>query len=233
MRLYTFVSVALVASRHASAIPHEDEEHDEAATTITSSASLACGTGKAMSQWNSCSASISREIDKCDANNLSCACSHANVGFDCLTSFCPSHTPDICKASLAIHGLCALANAPTPTLTGITCPSDVPDLLASFIPSGVRNLIPLALTELLPSNINNNIPTDIPFWNGPGDPVRKGTSLSLALGDVIGAGLPAATAVAKDNSGGGIETGRVGSLDRVLVVGIVVSVAVGGLSAWL
>ncbi|KAL5376557.1 hypothetical protein PMIN02_011762 [Paraphaeosphaeria minitans] len=228
MKPYTFVSIVLVASRHASARPHGDEDPDEAATTITSSASLACATGEAKHQWDSCSASVSREIHKCGADDLSCACSHANVGLDCYTSFCPSHTPDICKASLAIHGLCALAKAPTPTLTGLTCPTHVPDLLASFIPSGVRNLISLALTDLMPSNINNNIPTDIPFWNGPSDPVRKGTSLAMENG----VGLPSATATARD-SGSGNETGRIGSLDRVLVAGIVVSVAVGALSAWL
>lgn len=80
----------------------------------------------------------------------------------------------------------------------------------------------------MPSNITNNIPADIPFWNGPDDAIRKGTGLAIESGE----NFPRTTATAKD-SGSESETGSVGSLERVLVVGIVISVAVVGLSAWL
>jgi hypothetical protein len=76
------------------------------------------------------------------------------------------------------------------------------------------------------SNINNNIPTEIPFWNGPNIVVRNEPSLAIeSVGDVP-------SPMAKD-SGSGNETGRVGNLERVLVAGIVVSIAVGAFSAWM
>lgn len=79
----------------------------------------------------------------------------------------------------------------------------------------------------MPCNINNNLPTESAFWNGPSDTTRSETTSAVQRGNV---GLPN---VLVSNSGRGNGTGRVGSLEGVLVAGIVVSVAVGGLSAWL
>ncbi|KAF2446376.1 hypothetical protein P171DRAFT_258430 [Karstenula rhodostoma CBS 690.94] len=78
MRLYIFFSVGL---RYASARLQENEDQNEPTTAIITSSALACTTGEAKSQWDSCSASIFKEIDKCKADDLDCACSHANVGF--------------------------------------------------------------------------------------------------------------------------------------------------------
>ena len=130
----------------------------------------------------------------------------------CLTSYCPSHTAGICEASLALSGLCALARSPGPTLTGVTCPTDLPDLLANIVPSEVRSLIPSGLTGLAS--------TEIPFRNGPGE----GTTGSATATE------GADNASASDS---GSSAGRVGDLEGVLAAGVAISVVIGGLAAWL
>lgn len=98
----------------------------------------------------------------------------------------------------------------------------MPDLLASMIPSEIRSLIPSALTGLIPSNVNNVLPTGIPFWNGPNDTQR--TTEGAA---VTGTGT---TSHAPDS---GNASGRIGNLESVLAMGVLVSVIIGMLAAWL
>ncbi|KAF2240294.1 hypothetical protein BU26DRAFT_589502 [Trematosphaeria pertusa] len=239
MRLLTILFTLLVSSPYASARPDEDEDEGQS-STITSSATLACASGDAKSKYEFCSSSISSKIDECDDNDLACACTLANSGFNCLTFYCPTHTEAVCAGSLALHNLCALVNAPQPILTHLSCPSTIPDLLATLIPSPFRSLIPSDVESLLPSDINSRIPTVIPFFNGEETGVTSTTDGGSGGGQT-GSGtamqVPSQTGAAGANKGwtrgAGAGGGGEGEGLRVFLgVGIVVSIAVGWWAAY-
>jgi len=212
------LSAVLLASRYAST--HAQNDNEDHLRTITSSAFLSCSTGDAQTyvhalhpiyiqaslivcrRYEFCSSSISSKIDECK-EDLGCACKFANQGFDCLTSYCPTHTQAVCEASLALSNICALVSCtlvhsldptskpanptpqqvqqPGPTVKDLTCPSTVTNLLASLIPSN----LPLNLASYLPSAING-IPSGIPVWNGPQQTVDASQTAGAAGGKELG-----------------------------------------------
>ncbi|KAF2639057.1 hypothetical protein P280DRAFT_551095 [Massarina eburnea CBS 473.64] len=233
MHFNAIIYTVLMAS-YASANPQTDDDSSDS-SSITSSASLACATGETRTKYESCSSSISSEIDKCKDNDLVCACHLANSGFECLTSYCPTHTSAICQGSLVLQGLCGLAGATVPTLTHLSCPSSILDLLASLIPSNVASF--------LPSDINTRLPSNIPFWNGgdafgiPQETAGTPGSPGSTTGTVKGSGTESPSAP-KQTGGAGkgrVGTGKMGAgLLGFLGVGVMVSVGIiGGLAAWL
>jgi hypothetical protein len=67
---------------------------------------------------------------------------------------------------------------PGPTLKDLTCPSTIPNLLTYLIPSNR----PSNVASFLPSDINNQIPSGIPFWNGPQETPLSQTSAANRKG---------------------------------------------------
>lgn len=111
-------------------------------------------------------------------------------------------------------------------VTHLRCPTTIPNLLASFIPSEVRSLIPTALTGALPSDIIDVLPTEIVVWDGGGDVTTSSEGSVAAIATATGIETDG---IAPDS---GSAAGRIDGLEIVLGVGVGVSVVVVVLSAW-
>ncbi|KAF1971770.1 hypothetical protein BU23DRAFT_569595 [Bimuria novae-zelandiae CBS 107.79] len=169
MRFSTLLSTVLVATRYVSANPQDDESQDGESNTTADGLSVPATTTS--------SASLT-----CGTGKTSSYVSDART---------PTHA-ELHELLKQTSGLCALAGGLPPTLTGITCPTDVPEFLTSLV--------------LLDADETQS----------------TAGGADVTGGDIRGQ--------APDSGSG---SGRVGELEGVLAVGVVVSVVVGALAAWL
>ncbi|KAH7122727.1 hypothetical protein B0J11DRAFT_581413 [Dendryphion nanum] len=222
-------------------------QNNDQTSTITSSAHLACATGDSASKYSSCSSSISEKIDKCNDDDIGCACRLANDGFGCLTSHCRSHTEAVCAGSVLLSRFCGAFKQPVPSFTDYTCPSSINAIVNSIIQTDIDRGIPSDVASLIPSGVlpsgaipSNVFASDIPYFNEPQHPGPHHGSKTVGVADVstsfIIAG-PGPTGGAGRSGGAlglGLGLGREREgLNGFLGVGIVVAVAVGGLAAFL
>lgn len=164
--------------------------------------SFSCDTGAPLSKYESCQSSVASHLDKCADNDGACACSLANSGFGCLTSWCPQFTPAVCGASYLFGEACSLASEPGPTFTQYSCPSTLAGYFSSDLASILSGIITGAVTA---------------------------TTTTVTSGSVTSTIITAPSNTSKSSaSRAGATQG--GPLSLVLSIGLVLAIGIGGLA---
>ncbi|KAF2730368.1 hypothetical protein EJ04DRAFT_567786 [Polyplosphaeria fusca] len=215
MHLFAVALVLLFACSSALA------QESSTIGTITSSASLTCPTGEPKSKYDSCASSASAKIDDCDEDDLHCICNVANLGFSCLTSYCPTHTASVCAASYILDQACNFIHASVPSLTGISC-------VASDVPTAVQSL----LTLLSSAEETSRREGSSESTTSAAAVTRSSESISApsstGAGNVVGVGFGRKRGATRMEGGGGDD----GLLEVFLGMGIFVAVGVAGFAAY-